>query len=76
MPCIVPQNSCRGEIGRAGGPLRSALDLAGAAAGSLTVAKINAAGFDIAPINNIAYDERESVAAAGDRRFFLPLLDR
>ncbi len=46
------------------------------AAGSLTVAKINAAGFDIAPVNNIAYDDRVRVVAAGtgDQRFFLPLL--
>ena len=46
--------------------------------GSLTVAKISADGFDIAPVNDIAYDEREAALAAsgGTQHFFMPLLER
>ena len=46
--------------------------------GSLTVAKISADGFDIAPVNDIAYDERQAALAAsgGTQYFFMPLLER
>jgi hypothetical protein len=47
-------------------------------AGSLTVAKISADGFDIAPVTDIAYDERQAtlVAGGGNQLFFIPLLER
>jgi uncharacterized repeat protein (TIGR01451 family) len=50
------------------------------AKGSLTVAAITAENFDIAPANNVVYDDRETIQTAGggggEQRFFLPLLDR